>query len=301
MQNQLYEPLKLSIKEMESERKALVDQGKKLFADLEDASIGLKKARKVFDQRNMEIAKAQTALEKVQLTPQAHDEAHFKKLQKKHRSAAEKFTEARQSFRLQEETLKSLQIKLYNQELPRIMEGLGREEGGRNREALSFILGLIELERRCAVMNEGFANEMALKLKRVNVTEDDRNFHLRFLDIPRPLISPSIAALDAATTVLPATTYSTPQRAELVTPTPSNVTQQIPISEIPRTYSMPPAYQSQESADLKEALPTLHRNATDGSAMMLTSGQAISRSSSYPILPNIQAIDQPSCPPEPAC
>ena len=64
---------------------------------------------------------SQTALEKAQNRTPTLDKCKVEKLQNRHRQAAERFTAARQSFRLQEEGLKNLQSKLHAQDLPRIM------------------------------------------------------------------------------------------------------------------------------------------------------------------------------------
>lgn len=63
-----------------------------------------------------------------------------------------------------------------------------QQEIQRSREALSYILGLIELERRCAMMNENYANEMGSKLKRINLLEDERSYDGTFMNIS-PIIT----------------------------------------------------------------------------------------------------------------
>lgn len=67
------------------------------------------------------MSETQTALEKAQNRTPTLDKREVEKMQARHRQAAERFTAARQSFRLQEEGLKNLQSKMYTHELPRIM------------------------------------------------------------------------------------------------------------------------------------------------------------------------------------
>lgn len=124
-----------------------------------------------------------------------------------------------------------------------------QQEAQRSREALSYILGLIELERRCAVMNENYANDMAYKLKTINLIGDEQRFTGAFLSVALiPPLPPQLAVATPMTTVSPPSMATTPesllshgQRATTIgSPT---------ISEIPRTLSMPPAYESQASGD----------------------------------------------------
>lgn len=122
----------------------------------------------------------------------------------------------------------------------------------RSRDVLSYILALIELERRCAVMNENYASDMAQKLKQINLVEDERRFTRAYVEIPLP---PPVAAIPSAIAIAPpAVTVSRhyhPPSSNVMTQTmvvPLTVPSQPPLaSEIPRTLSMPPAYESQAS------------------------------------------------------
>jgi hypothetical protein len=230
-------------------RMQLVEQGSLLTKDLHEAAVALKKARKKFDQSNKDVTAHRTALSSA-----LGDTPQLERLQVKARAAEERFAGARQTFRLQEEALKNLQSKLYSQELPRIMSRLQQQEVQRSREALSYILGLIELERRCAVMNENYANDMALKLKNINLVEDERRFTRAFMAWPIP---------------------------------PPPIESRLPLShtvatEIPRTLSMPPAYESQCSGQASVPL----RHAT-GSAVLGVLGEHVRH----------QTIEGPSQPP----
>lgn len=241
---------------MQTNRRQLVEQGTQLTKNIQEAAISLKKARKQFDQSNKDLSKQRAALEKLQAQRQLTEGGDLGKIQAKMRAAEERFTGSRQTFRLQEEALKSLQAKLYTQELPRIMSRLQQQEVQRSRESLSYILGLIELERRCAVMNENYANDMALKLKHINLVEDERRFTRTYMSIP---IAPPPPPPPPSLTIA----IAEPSQPAMRT-----------MGEIPRTVSMPPAYESQQ-----QSMPILQRHAT-GSAilgMVVTSEEAHSR------------------------
>ena len=60
-------------------------------------------------------------MERTQAARQLDEEVNVEKMQARSRAAEERFITARQSFRLQEEALKTLHTRLYSQELPRIM------------------------------------------------------------------------------------------------------------------------------------------------------------------------------------
>lgn len=112
---------------MEANRKQLIDQGKQLSKDIQESTQLLKKARKTFDQSNKELVGCRIAMEKAREHSQLGTDKDLSKLQTKTRIAEERFNNARQNFRLQEEALKSLQTKLYSQELPRILTVYQRE------------------------------------------------------------------------------------------------------------------------------------------------------------------------------
>lgn len=129
-----------------------------------------------------------------------------------------------------------------------------QQEAQRSREALSYILGLIELERRCAVMNENYANDMACKLKTINLIGDEQRFTSAFLSValaPPPLPA-QLVLTTPMTTTSPPSMVTTPEALPppLASHGPRATTVGSPTSgEIPRTLSMPPAYESQASGD----------------------------------------------------
>lgn len=106
---------------MEANRKQLLGQGKQLRKDIQESTQLLKKARKAFDQSNKDLVDCRIAMEKARDQSQLGTGKELCKLQAKTRVAEERFNNARRNFRLQEEALKSMQTKLYSQELPRIM------------------------------------------------------------------------------------------------------------------------------------------------------------------------------------
>lgn len=197
--------------------------------------------RKKFDKSNKVAVKNRNALESLRLNRGAATSRDMEKLQKETRTAEERFSAARQAFRQQEESLKNLHTKYYSQELPRIMSKLQQQEVHRSREALSYILAMVELERRCAIMNENYASDMAGKLKRINLVDDEQKFTNIFMSVP--LVPPQLPIM----TVVSNPRGNANQPADLVltsglSPAP------VVNAEIPRTLSMPPAYESQASA-----------------------------------------------------
>lgn len=131
---------------------------------------------------------------------------------------------------------------------------------------MSYILGLIELERRCAIMNENYAGEMALKLKQINLLSDEQKFSDAFMSAPvaPPLITvctPMVGNLTPLMTNGIMTGPSQRNNPECFAPVITAATNPtalalpatvIPPADIPRTLSMPPAYESQTSTALAE-------------------------------------------------
>ena len=88
----------------------------------------------------------------------------------------ERYAIAKQTYRVAEEKFNGLQSKVLQHETPRLLQKFRDAEAQRSRDVVGYILSLIDLERRCAAMNESYANEMATKLKQINLQEDDRVF-----------------------------------------------------------------------------------------------------------------------------
>lgn len=111
---------------------------------------------------------------------------------------------------------------------------------------------MVELERRCAVMNENYANDMGIKLKQINLTEDEKYFHKTFLTAPitpPPLTSSSMLPTTMAPPAVPASFAMAPP-LRVGTPAhslnlASGSNNAIDYQAIPRTLSMPPSYDSQ--------------------------------------------------------
>lgn len=117
-------------------------------------------------------------------------------------------------------------------------------------------------------MSEGFANEMALKLKQINLLDDERAFTRKYMEVPLP---PPLIETPQSMNILTSTfnqtlTHAGAQPAAMITPIHCHnniVSQTSPTAnEIPRTLSMPPAYESRAST-LPES--PLHR---PGSAIL---------------------------------
>ena len=96
-------------------------------------------------------------------------------------------------------------------------------------------------------MNENYANEMSLKLKQINLSHDEHHFAQQYMQtlLPPP---PNPATIETSPVV-----GSERFHAAMMT-----------VGEIPRTLSMPPAYESQGSADGYG----MQRHATGGTAVM---------------------------------
>ena len=118
---------------------------------------------------------------------------------------------------------------------------------------------MVELERRCAVMNENYANDMSIKLKQINLSEDEKYFHKTFLCTPITP-PPMISAMGNPSTIMapPPASASYAVAGVPLSPPPMRVgtpvgSLNIPSGSnhaidyhIPRTASMPPSYDSQE-------------------------------------------------------
>lgn len=99
-------------------------------------------------------------------------------------------------------------------------------------------------------MNENYANDMGIKLKQINLTEDEKYFHKTFLTAPitpPPLTSsmlPTMAppAVTASFAMAPPPRVGTPAHSLNLASGSNNA---IDYQAIPRTLSMPPSYDSQ--------------------------------------------------------
>lgn len=101
-------------------------------------------------------------------------------------------------------------------------------------------------------MNEGFANEMALKLKQINLLEDERAFSRKYMEIPLP--PPMVETPRSMNMVSPTSNPTLNPAGTQPAVTAGNgchnhmLSQTVPAAnEIPRTLSMPPAYESRAS------------------------------------------------------
>lgn len=117
-------------------------------------------------------------------------------------------------------------------------------------------------------MNENYAGEMALKLKQINLLADEQKFSDAFMSVPVALPLSNMSIPMTLNTIInapasPPTIATNPTvvvgdkaTGPLSLPIPSHfqptATVVTPTLEIPRTLSMPPAYESQTSTALTD-------------------------------------------------
>lgn len=105
-------------------------------------------------------------------------------------------------------------------------------------------------------MNENYANDMALKLKRINLIEDEQRFTDVFMSIPLP---PPPLAPPAMSIATPSANLAAIRNANTANPGHAHAAPSP--SDIPRTLSMPPAYESQGSAGLPDLVGNQYHGA----------------------------------------
>ncbi len=121
LKHQLMDPLNASIKDMEGQRRALVDEVSGLEKDLGEAIGNVRKARKFFDQCSRDMIEQKINLEKILSRKQLGRNLEAEKQISRAKISEEKLLTAKATFRQQEETHKALHAKIYTTELPRIM------------------------------------------------------------------------------------------------------------------------------------------------------------------------------------
>ncbi len=141
------------------------------------------------------------------------------------------------------------------------------------------MLGLIELERRCAVMNDSFASEMIGKLKGIDLSRDDQRYIMAFLSTPLavPVISTPTAMVMNSAPLASASAVIRPQTPSYMAMhahshhQPSPQQHATPHATLPLSTSMPPSYESQNGAKSIDSLPGLTALYHDtGSAVLLS-------------------------------
>lgn len=128
------------------------------------------------------------------------------------RAAKQKLDEASDRHEDAKANLDRLRNSVERTESPRLMARMRELEAARMKGTLGYLLELIELERRCASMDERYASEMVTKLKQIDLNADDKHFTRTHID--------SGISTGAMVSLLPT---STPTSAVVIIPGPKNL------------------------------------------------------------------------------
>jgi len=241
--SQLLDPINASINEMEQQRQAVLEESQISTREIHDAASNLKKAQKQYDKAERSLENCRSAFERVRIEASTSETKQLEKLRIKVKTSEDRLEGTKQALRFAQDTAHSLRSKYQGQDVPRIITALQCMEGQRGRLVLSYILGMIELERRCAVMNENYANDMALKLKQVDLQKDEQRFTTVFAP-PKLTHNMLILERDAPIPLTAAFTPATSKNQTQQQPEIKAQKQLVSPTVIPRAPSMPPAYES---------------------------------------------------------
>lgn len=193
--HQIIEPLQASLKEMEITKQAINSTIDNYIKDINDGQSNVRKYKALYEQTSKNCIDARTTVDRL-IKTNSSNAKELEKARVKAQIAQEKFNASKQSYRQAEDHLKQLQTKLYGQEFPALRQRLRQLESQRCRDALSYMIGITELEKRCASMNQSYAEEMMVKLKKIDLSKDEQTFSSIYLQ-NTPSVIPSAPSLSA--------------------------------------------------------------------------------------------------------
>lgn len=144
-----------------------------LVRKVNDAKDLVKKSFRKYEEAFEKHAEYQASCERYNATGRIKD---YDKMLTKVRAAKQKLDEAADRHEDAKANLERLKHSVERTESPRLMAKMRELEASRMKGALANLLELIELERRCASMDERYACEMVSKLKQIDLNADDQHF-----------------------------------------------------------------------------------------------------------------------------
>lgn len=228
MKNQLLEPISAAVKGQKDDRKEIQKAAEELVSKVNEAKSLVKKSFQKYEEAFEKHAEYQASCERYNATGRIKD---YDKMLTKVRAAKQKLDEASDRHEDAKANLDRLRNSVERTESPRLMARMRELEAARMKGTLSYLLELIELERRCASMDERYASEMVTKLKQIDLNADDKHFTKTHID--------SGISTGAMVSLLPtATSSATP----VIIPGPKNIittpcTPKQPLDNYPPRYT----------------------------------------------------------------
>ncbi len=179
MKNQLLEPIQAEVKRQKEERREIQDAAEELVKKVNDAKSLVKKSFSKYEEAFEKHSEYQVTCERYNATGRIKD---YDKMLTKVRAAKQKLDDASDNHEDAKSYLERLRSNVERTESPRLMARMREIEAARMKLALSHLLELIELERRCASMDERYACEMVAKVKQINLNGDDQHFTRMHID-----------------------------------------------------------------------------------------------------------------------
>ena len=146
---------------------------------LNEAKSQVKKTFQKYEVTFEKHAEHQATCERYNATGRIKD---YDKQLAKVKAARQKLDESTDKHEDAKANLDRLRQAIERTESPRLMARMRELETGRMKASLGYLLELIELERRCASMDERYASEMVGKLRQIDLHADDQHFSRMHVD-----------------------------------------------------------------------------------------------------------------------
>lgn len=179
MKNQLLEPIGAAVKQQKLDRHEVQAAAEDLVKKVNEAKSLVKKSFQKYEDAFEKHADYQASCDRYNATGRIKD---YDKMLTKVRAAKQKLDEANDKHEDAKSNLERLRLNVERTESPRLMAKMRETEAHRMKTAMSNLFELIELERRCASMDEKYATEMVNKLKQIDLQADDRHFTKTHID-----------------------------------------------------------------------------------------------------------------------
>lgn len=248
------EPINASVKVQKEARKEVQYAAEELVRKVNDAKDLVKKSFRKYEEAFEKHAEYQASCERYNATGRIKD---YDKMLTKVRAAKQKLDEAADRHEDAKANLERLKHSVERTESPRLMAKMRELEAARMKGALASLLELIELERRCASMDERYACEMVSKLKQIDLNADDQHFTRVHVDsgistgaLMSLAMQPTAAPISAPVVVTPAI----PKAVEVLECQPPRYTQD-DVFQVNTEAVMPPAYSLENLALTEPSQP----------------------------------------------
>ncbi len=149
---QLIAPFEESIKNMDLNRKRVLEETGSITTEMQEASAVLKKAKQQLEESTNEVNSTRLALSRVEgaITVKPKD---LERAKLKYQNATDKLSIARASYRQCDEVCRALQNKIQSVDVPRISRMLNGLESSRGQEARQVLQSAMRLDRLTAEMD----------------------------------------------------------------------------------------------------------------------------------------------------